>query len=59
MKGNRVVILQKDKPPSQYLYEDRRLSPAEPGDSALQEEALAHAVWSMNTYEQRGYRLPD
>jgi len=59
MKGNRVVILQKDKPPSQYLYEDRRLSPAEPGDSALQEDALAHAVWTMNTYEQRGYRLPD
>jgi len=59
MKGNRVVILQKDKPPSQYIYEDRRLSPAEAEDSALQEEALAHAVWTMNTYEQRGYRLPD
>jgi phosphoglycerol transferase MdoB-like AlkP superfamily enzyme len=59
MKGDRVVILQKGKPPRQFTYENQRLRPRGKEDSDLQEEALAHAVWSMNTYQQRSYRLPN
>ena len=58
MKGNQVVILQKEKPPAQFTYENQRLQPGGAGDGALREEALAYAVWTMDTYHRLSYRLP-
>jgi phosphoglycerol transferase MdoB-like AlkP superfamily enzyme len=58
MKGDQVVILQKGKPPMQFTYANKRLQPGGAGDSGLQEEALAYAVWTMSTYDQLSYRLP-
>jgi len=58
MKGDQVVILQKEKPPTQFTYENQRLQPGAAEDSALREEALAYAAWTMDTYHRLSYRLP-
>ena len=59
MKGDRVVILQKDKAPGYYAYDHQRLVPAGEQDDALGEEALAHALWSMHAYNRHLYGLPE
>jgi phosphoglycerol transferase MdoB-like AlkP superfamily enzyme len=58
MKGDQVVILQKGKPPTQFTFENEQLQPGGAADSALRDEALAYAVWTMDTYHQLSYRLP-
>ena len=58
MKGNRVVILRKERAPHYYLYENKKLAPAKQQDDAFIDEALAHSIWTINAYDQFLYRLP-
>ncbi|MDH3265438.1 MAG: LTA synthase family protein [Gammaproteobacteria bacterium] len=58
MEGDRVAVLQKDRPVSQYHYVDERLIPATLFDAGLSMKALAHASWSSLAYEKSLYRLP-
>jgi phosphoglycerol transferase MdoB-like AlkP superfamily enzyme len=57
MEGDQVIVMQRDQPPKQFRYVDRRLEPAEDVDAGLKEKALAHSVWSSLAYEQSLYRL--
>lgn len=58
MKGNRVVILRKEKAAREYIYENQQLAPAKQQDDAFIDEALAHSIWTINAYDQSLYRLP-
>ena len=58
MEGDRVAILQKDLPVTQYLFVDGRLAPEKNIDPALSAKALAHSAWSSMAYEKSLYRLP-
>ncbi len=64
-KGDALVVLRPDLPPSQFIVEmtdrpgrDRfQLHPAPP-EAALVEEALAHSLLPGHLYRDRIYRLP-
>ena len=58
MEGDRVAILQKDRPIAEYTYDAGRLLPADSETPDLANKALAHASWSSMAYEQGLYRLP-
>ncbi len=58
MEGDRVAVLQKDLPASQYLFRDGRLIPDSEIDPALVKKAVAHSAWSSMAYEKSLYRLP-
>jgi len=58
MEGDRVAVLQKDKPIQEYNYESGRLVAAADQDPELARTALAHASWSSMAYENALYRLP-
>lgn len=57
MKGNRVVILSKDRPAREYRYANGKLAPPQQEGDAFKAEALAHAIWTMNAYDNYLYRL--
>lgn len=59
MKGKRVVILGKDKPAREYSYENGKLAPPKQQDDAFKAEALAHAIWTINAYDNYLYRLDE
>ena len=58
MEGDRVAVLQKDKPSQEYVYDDGRLELADRQTPGLAAKALAHASWSSLAYERSFYRLP-
>jgi phosphoglycerol transferase MdoB-like AlkP superfamily enzyme len=57
MEGDRVAVLQKKLPASQYLYRDGRLTVENEIDPALLNKAIAHSAWSSMAYEKSLYRL--
>jgi phosphoglycerol transferase MdoB-like AlkP superfamily enzyme len=59
MKGDRVVILDKDRAPREYRYNKQRLVPSAQQDSAFKAEALAHSRWTTNAYNHYLYTLPE
>ena len=58
MEGDRVAVLQKDKPIEEYTYESGRLALSSDKHPELARTALAHASWSSMAYEKALYRLP-
>jgi len=58
LENQQVVILQKDLPPQQFVYQDKKLIAAVSNDRDLQRRALAHALWPMEAYKNKSYRLP-
>lgn len=54
--GN-VVIMQKHKKPTQYFYDKQHLQLSEQQNPELIKKALAHSIWSLDTYLQSRYRL--
>ena len=54
--GN-VVIMQKNKAPAQYVYEHKHLKLAAKQDSAFIKTALAHSIWSLQSYLNSDYHL--
>jgi phosphoglycerol transferase MdoB-like AlkP superfamily enzyme len=58
MEGDRVAVLQKDKPITEYIYAAGRLSSVDKETPGLAKKALAHASWSSIAYEKALYRLP-
>jgi len=58
MQGDRVLVLQKDLPASQFRYVDGRLVAEDELDDALRVLAEAHSIWSSMAYEESLYRLP-
>lgn len=58
LQGQDVVILQKDRPMSQFIYRNKKLIPAKSTNSSLQRTARAHALWPMKAYKNKEYRLP-
>jgi len=58
MEGDRVAVLQKDKPIQQFSYKQGQLTAAAENTPGLSSKALAHATWSSLAYEKSLYRLP-
>jgi phosphoglycerol transferase MdoB-like AlkP superfamily enzyme len=58
MEGDRVVVLQKNLPASQFRYRDGRLMAEAAVDPELLKKAIAHSAWSSMAYERSLYRLP-
>ena len=57
MQDDAVVILQPDKPPSQYRFApNRRLAPM-PLSPELVPPAHAHALWGSLAYDKGWHRL--
>lgn len=54
---NRVVVLRKDKPAAMFSYADGQLQ-ATADDPQLISKAKALAVWPVQSYRDRSYRLP-
>lgn len=59
MEGNKVAILQKNKPVSEYIYKNKNLIHTQNINPELRKKALAHAVWTNSTYQNSRYRLKD
>ncbi len=59
MEGNKVAILQKNKPVSEYIYKNKNLIQTQNINPELRKKALAHAVWTNSTYQNSRYRLKD
>jgi len=58
MEGDRVAVLQKNLPASQYQFRDGRLIQESEVDPELLHKALAHSAWSSMAYEKSLYHLP-
>lgn len=58
MEGDRVAVLQKDRPVQEFTYDNGRLHTADTETPGLAAKALAHASWSSMAYEDALYRLP-
>jgi phosphoglycerol transferase MdoB-like AlkP superfamily enzyme len=58
MAGNRVVVLQPDLPPAQFIWDGAGLQPAPATDPELAADALAHALWPSLAYREGLYALP-
>jgi phosphoglycerol transferase MdoB-like AlkP superfamily enzyme len=58
MEGDKVVVLLKDQPIQHFVYTDERLVPSPVANIALENRALAHALWPMLAYKEKSYRLP-
>ena len=56
MEGDRVAILRKDMPITEFIYQQQRLVPAHSTDPTLAQKALAHANWSSMAYDKKLYR---
>ncbi len=57
MEGDRIIVLRKDLPIMQCLYEDNKLITLPSVDLELAERAIAHSVWSSMAYHEKLYRL--
>ena len=59
LKDDRLVILEPDKPATQYTYlAPEKLAP-QPVAPDLKQEALAMALWPEMAYRRKQYTLPD
>jgi phosphoglycerol transferase MdoB-like AlkP superfamily enzyme len=58
MEGNRVVILQKDLPAEEFVYQSERLVPAS-ADPDFVNNAIAQANWPWQAYKSQSYILPE
>ncbi len=54
--GN-VVIMQKFKEPVQYVYGNPHLKKSKQQDPELIKKALAHSIWSLDSYLESSYSL--
>ena len=62
MEGRQVVVLRPDKKPSHGSYDPVRKhleSSTAPGDSGIEQRALAHALLGAWLYREQRYRLPE
>jgi phosphoglycerol transferase MdoB-like AlkP superfamily enzyme len=59
MEGDRVAVLQPDKAVENFVYADETLKPVNFNDTAFNERALAHARWTVLSYQNMLYRLPE
>ncbi len=59
MEDNQVVVLQKDKQPLEFIYQDETLKPSPEIHTKLVDKALAHANWSLLAYRNHLYHLPE
>ncbi len=59
MEDNKVVVLQKDKQPVEFIYQDEILKPSPEIHTELVDKALAHANWSLIAYRKNLYHLPE
>jgi len=57
MQGDKVVVMQKDRPVQQFDFVDGHLQDTDIVDRDLERRALAHSVWSSIAYEQNLFRL--
>ncbi|WP_308368375.1 MULTISPECIES: LTA synthase family protein [unclassified Microbulbifer] len=57
MEGDKVVIFERGKAPSQYRYQNGELEATEEEQSFV-DEAMAHSLWGPLSYKERLYRLP-
>lgn len=57
MEGDRVIVLRKDLPIKEFLYEHNKLAAQTSVDPELAERAVAHSVWSSMAYHKKLYRL--
>ncbi len=58
MEGDHVVVLRKELPAVEYLYQNKVLAPLSAADPVLVERAVAHSAWSSMAYHKSLYRLP-
>ncbi len=58
LEGDKIVVLRKDLPASEYLYTDERLVPAPTADQTLIDKAIAHSLWASLAYDKELYRWP-
>ncbi len=59
MEEGKVVVLQKGKDAKQFLYREETLTSDPDIDTDFQKRALAHAIWPIQTYNNKSYRLPE
>jgi hypothetical protein len=52
-----TVVMQINKSPEQYVYRQHHLEKAQKKRADLTREALAHSIWSLDSYEHSSYRL--
>lgn len=58
LKGDKLIVLEPHRPPSQYIYSALDTYTPEHLDSTLHHEALSHALWPAYAYKSREYTLP-
>ncbi len=58
MKGNQLVVLQPEKPATQYVYNRPSSYEQVAVNEVLVKEALCHALWPTLMYKKRAYTLP-
>lgn len=58
LKGRDLLVLEPQRPPTQWRYEAPEHYDAVAVDEALRREALAHALWPDLAYRSRAYTLP-
>jgi phosphoglycerol transferase MdoB-like AlkP superfamily enzyme len=58
MEDDRIVVLRKNLPPAQLIYDGAHLVDSATTDEALVHKALAHANWSSLAYDRQLFRLP-
>lgn len=56
LEGEKVVVLQPDKPASVMRYTNKQLHIAEETDTALIEKAVAHALYAQMAYREKLHR---
>lgn len=57
MEGDRVIVMQKDRPVQEFMFENGHLTDSDLVDTDLERRALAHSVWSSIAYQQGLFRL--
>lgn len=58
-EDGKVAVMQKHKEPMQYVYKKPHLTLSEQQDPGLIKKALAHSIWSLNSYLESSYKLHD
>jgi phosphoglycerol transferase MdoB-like AlkP superfamily enzyme len=58
MVGDQVVIHAPQKPAMQYVFRNGKLEPTHEQPELIR-DALAHALWPINAYRERQYRLDE
>ncbi|MGW8370369.1 MAG: LTA synthase family protein, partial [Gammaproteobacteria bacterium] len=58
MKGDDVIVLRQDFPPTAFTFDGEQLLPSPSSDAELERVSMAHARWTTIAYEEKLYRLP-